>query len=227
MTVSAAIRVLLIVVAVAGLVAALFAIAGRWNWIEGWITIAALTLGNGASDLIVARRDPELFRRRSSAGAGTPAWDKACLTIFSLCYLAMLIVGALDSGRWQLSAMPLWLPLAGAALFFAGEAVITWSMLVNTFFEKTARIQPDRGQRVIDSGPYRFVRHPGYLGTIAGFILAAPLMLGSWWAFVPALIAVTNLVVRTALEDRMLTNELDGYRDYAERVRYRLVPGVW
>ena len=100
-------------------------------------------------------------------------------------------------------------------------------MLANPFFEKTARIQNDRNHQVIDSGPYRYVRHPGYVGVIAGLILATPFMLGSWWALVPAILSVFSIVVRTALEDHMLLNELEGYKAYAWRVRYRLVPYLW
>ena len=112
-------------------------------------------------------------------------------------------------------------------LFVAGHALINMSMLANPFFEKTARIQNDRNHHVIDSGPYRYVRHPGYVGVIAGFILATPFMLGSWWALIPAILSVVSIVVRTALEDHMLRDELDGYEGYASRVRYRLVPYLW
>ena len=100
-------------------------------------------------------------------------------------------------------------------------------MVVNPHFEKTVRIQTDRDHRLIDTGPYRIVRHPGYLGTILSFILSAPLLLGSWWAFVPAAASTASLIVRTALEDRTLRTELAGYEDYARRVRYRLAPGIW
>jgi protein-S-isoprenylcysteine O-methyltransferase Ste14 len=100
-------------------------------------------------------------------------------------------------------------------------------MLVNPHFEKTVRIQRDRSHKVIDAGPYRIVRHPGYACVIPGFVLCPPLVLGSWWSFVPALAAVIVLVIRTALEDRTLRNELPGYKEYAQRVRYRLLPGVW
>jgi protein-S-isoprenylcysteine O-methyltransferase Ste14 len=99
-------------------------------------------------------------------------------------------------------------------------------MGVNPFFEKTVRIQTERGHRVIDTGPYRFVRHPGYLGFF-GWGLSTPLLLGSWWAFLPALLSMVSLVIRTALEDRTLREELAGYREYASKVRYRLIPGIW
>ena len=99
-------------------------------------------------------------------------------------------------------------------------------MVVNPFFEKTVRIQTDRGHRVVDTGPYAYVRHPGYVGFL-GWILAAPLLLASVWAIVPALISVVGLVIRTALEDRTLRAELPGYPEYAARVRFRLIPGMW
>ncbi len=116
--------------------------------------------------------------------------------------------------------------LLGVALFVPGWALVIWSMAVNPFFEKTVRIQTKRGHRVVDAGPYAYVRHPGYVG-FAAWMLSTPLMLGSAWAFVPALLAVIGFAIRTALEDRTLQAELPGYADYAARVRFRLVPGVW
>jgi len=111
-------------------------------------------------------------------------------------------------------------------LFIPGAALFTWSMAVNPFFEKTVRIQTERGHRVIDTGPYHVVRHPGYVGFF-GWSLSVPLLLGSWWAFLPAFAAAIGIVIRTALEDRTLRAELTGYEEYATRVRYRLIPGVW
>ena len=122
--------------------------------------------------------------------------------------------------------MPPWAWLPGIAVWLAGNVLFTWAMGVNPFFEKTVRIQTERGHRVIDTGPYAFVRHPGYLGFF-GWALATRLLLGSGWAMVPALLTVAGLVVRTALEDRTLQAELAGYAEYAQRVRFRLVPGLW
>jgi protein-S-isoprenylcysteine O-methyltransferase Ste14 len=150
-----------------------------------------------------------------------------CLSLFGLLFLAILAVGALDGGRYGWSTMPIWLWPLGAALYAASQAVATWCMVVNRFFEKTARIQTDQGHAVVQAGPYRHIRHPGYAATIVGFNFGTALMLGSWWALVPAVLASIVLVVRTALEDRMLLDELPGYRDYAGRVRFRLVPGLW
>ena len=151
---------------------------------------------------------------------------KACLSVFGLAYLGITVVAALDA-RHEWSDAPLWTVPTGPGLYVVGAALVTWAMVVNTHFEKTARIQTDRAHRVVEAGPYRFIRHPGYLATILGFIIAPPLMLRSWWAFLPAGAAVTVLVIRTAIEDRMLRRELEGYAGYAARVRFRLVPGVW
>jgi protein-S-isoprenylcysteine O-methyltransferase Ste14 len=123
--------------------------------------------------------------------------------------------------------MSLWYWPVGAALYGFFALLITWAMAVNPHFEKTVRIQRELGHQVIDSGPYRIVRHPGYVGTVFGFLLSPPLLLGSWWAFVPALGAVALVIIRTVLEERTLRSELPGYEDYARRVRYRLIPGIW
>ena len=124
------------------------------------------------------------------------------------------------------SSAPAWHWPVGLVVFVAGSALLIASMVVNPFFEKTVRIQAERGHRVIDTGPYAFVRHPGYVGFLA-WIVSAPLLLGSVWAWVPALLGVVGVVVRTALEDRTLRRELTGYDEYARRVPFRLIPGVW
>lgn len=206
---------------------AIFVVAGRWDWIRGWGFIIVMTVGGLANVLALRIRSPDLLRRRATYGPGTKGWDRACLRLFFWSYLILLLVGALDGGRFQWSAMPVWLWPVGAAMHAAGQALVTWSMLANPFFETTVRIQSDRDQRVIDTGPYRVVRHPGYVGIIIGYLLGAPLMLGSWWALLPALVATAVFVVRTGLEDDMLQAELDGYAAYAGRVRFRLLPGVW
>ena len=220
-------QVIALVLAVPLLVWAFFAVAGRWDWVAGWGYIGVLVLGSVFHGLHIWWKNPELVKQRAKFGEGTKVWDKVCLPVFGLSYIAILVVGALDGGRLGWSTMPIWLWPVGAAMHISYQVVLSWSMTVNPHFEKTARIQRDRGHRVADSGPYRIVRHPGYLATILGFVLGPPLMLGSWWAFVPAVLAAACLVVRTALEDRMLREELDGYDEYAGRVRYRLLPGVW
>ena len=220
-------RLVGIVVLVPLLAWGFFTLAGRWDWVAGWGCLAVLFAGSAASDVVVWRTNPELLLQRGTIAAGTKTWDIVCLTLFGISYLAILIVGALDGGRYGWSEMPVWLWPVGAGLFTASQAILTWCMVVNRNFEKTARIQTDRGHAVIQSGPYRFIRHPGYAATIVGYNFGTALMLVSWWAIVPAALSGIVLVIRTDLEDRMLRDELPGYRDYTERVRFRLVPGVW
>lgn len=140
--------------------------------------------------------------------------------------MSIYIVAGFDAVRFGWTDMsPTWWWL-GLLLHLPGAVLFVWSMGVNPFFEKTVRIQTERGHRVIDSGPYAFVRHPGYLGFI-GWGLSVPFLLGSWWALIPAALSVAGIIVRTALEDRTLAEELQGYTAYAERVGYRLLPRVW
>ncbi len=220
-------RLLSAILKAAIMVVGLFWAAGRWDWGGGWAYVAVIVLGSAASEYAVWRYDPDVIRARTRMGAGTKTWDKICLSLYALLYLVILIVGALDAGRYGWSAMPGWLIPVGAVLVWLSQAVLAWCMIVNRYFEKTVRLQTDRGHTVIRSGPYRYVRHPGYVAAIAGYIAGVPFILGSWWAFLPALAAAIVLVVPTALEDRMLHAELSGYPDYAADVRYRLVPGIW
>jgi protein-S-isoprenylcysteine O-methyltransferase Ste14 len=138
----------------------------------------------------------------------------------------MFPLAALDDARFHWSHVPLWLSILGYVLFAAGTVGNVWVLRENKFAEPSVRIQAERGHRVIDTGPYAIVRHPLYL-TALPVCFGVPLALGSFWALAPAALAVFCLVVRTAFEDRTLQMELDGYKDYAARVRYRLVPRVW
>lgn len=210
-----------------GLFAALlFAPAGRLDWISGWLYLGLVTTNFAINYVYLQRNNPELIVHRMHIGKGTRSWDKVWLSLFTPVFLSIYAVAGLDAVRYGWSAMPEWLWLSGLVLFLPGAALFGWAMGVNPFFEKTVRIQRERGHHVIDSGPYRLVRHPGYLGFL-GWILATPLLLGSWWAFVPAMLSVAGLAVRTALEDRTLQRSLDGYAEYAGRVRFRLIPGLW
>ena len=203
-----------------------FWLAGGLAWLRGWMFIGLLIVGRSLSTFYIKHKDPELLRRRGQIGQGTKNWDIALLTLFGFTYLVILVVAAIDAQhRW--STMPRWLWPIGAVLYGLFEGVMTWAMAVNTHFEKTVRIQRDRNHRVIQSGPYRIIRHPGYIATLLGFVLATPLLLGSWWAFVPALLAAFCLILRTALEDQTLRKELTGYEAYTGKVRYRLFPGLW
>ena len=200
--------------------------AGGLDWVYGWLYLIIVTLTFVANIVYLQRVNPQLIEARMHVGSGTKRWDMVWGGIFGPILLATYVVAGFDAVRFGWSTMsPGWW-LLGLALFVPGNVLFTWSMGVNPFFEKTVRIQTERGHRVIDTGPYAFVRHPGYVGFF-GWCLSAPLLLGSWWAFLPAALSVVGLVVRTALEDQTLRAELEGYEAYAGRVRYRLLPGIW
>jgi protein-S-isoprenylcysteine O-methyltransferase Ste14 len=178
--------------------ALLFLPAGRLDWVAGWLYLVIVSINTAINYAYVRRRNPELIEHRMRFGKGTKTWDKIWLGLFTPIFLTVYVVAGLDAGRFGWSAMPLWLWPVGLALFLPGTMLVSWSTGVNPFFEKTVRIQTERGHRVVDTGPYRFVRHPGYVGFF-GWILSAPLLLGSWWAFLPSILSVVALVVRTAL----------------------------
>jgi protein-S-isoprenylcysteine O-methyltransferase Ste14 len=206
--------------------ATLFVPAGRLDWSAAWVYLGIVNGFMIANIVYLQRENPELVRQRTRLGRGTKRWDVVWSIFFTPLFLAVYVVAGLDAGRYGWSSMPAWLWGVGLALFLPGMALFSRAMGENPFFEKTVRIQSERGHRVVDTGPYRLMRHPGYLGFFA-WILSTPLLLGSCWAFVPALLSIAGVVVRTALEDRTLRTELPGYADYARRVRYRLVPGLW
>lgn len=206
--------------------ALLFLPAGRLDWIAAWVYLAIVTANMAVDYVYLRNQNPELIEHRMRFGKGTKWWDKLWLVLFTPLFMAVHVVAGLDAGRFGWTAMsPFWWPI-GLFMFLFGAILLIWAMGVNPFFEKTVRIQTERGHRVIDTGPYRYVRHPGYVGFF-GWILSAPFLLGSWWALIPSTLAVVAIVARTALEDRTLREELPGYLEYAGRVRYRLIPNVW
>jgi protein-S-isoprenylcysteine O-methyltransferase Ste14 len=200
--------------------------AGDIGWVPGWIFVAALVIAFGASGLVIAKVNPVIFRARSRFQPGTERWDLPLVAVILTAMGATIPVASFDAGRAHWSQVPLWLVVIGYVALLGGIAVTAWAQAVNPFFEPGVRIQSERHQRVIDSGPYGFVRHPGYSAAIAMF-LGISLALASWWGLVPAAIASTLITVRTAWEDRLLHDKLPGYREYAGRIRARLVPGIW
>lgn len=204
-----------------------FWLAGGAGWVAGWVFVGVLTLGQTVNAIYVKRRNPGLLSRRGRVGEGTKGWDKIWLAVFAVAYLAIMFLAAFEAGLRGQPPVPLWSLGLGLALYALGMTITTWAMGTNPHFEKTVRIQGDCDHKVIDDGPYASVRHPGYLGTIFAFPVASTLLLGSLWAAVPAVFMALWIVVRTALEDRTLHQELPGYREYALRVRFRLVPGIW
>lgn len=219
----------LIISSIAGLglfVAIIFWPAGRIDWLAGWLYFGILSASLLINFVYLRRVNPGLIEHRLRFPKGTKGWDKIWATLFTPAFLAIYVIAGFDAVRFEWSTMPTWLWPLGLVLFILGTALFTWAMGVNPFFEKTVRIQTERGHHVIDTGPYGLIRHPGYLGFF-GWSLSAPLLLGSWWAFLPALVSIISLVIRTALEDRTLRKELTGYEEYTSRVRYRLLPGIW
>jgi protein-S-isoprenylcysteine O-methyltransferase Ste14 len=206
--------------------ALLFGAAGTADWPRGWASVLVLLLVEAVTLGLFARRAPAMLARRGHAGAGVERYDRVIAGLYVLLALVTPVVAGLDAVRYGWTSFPWWLFIAGLAILAPAEVFGTWAMLVNEHFEQFARVQADRDHRVVTSGPYAVVRHPGYLGAILGGF-ALPLLLGSVWTFVPAILAAALFVVRTALEDGMLRRKLPGYEDYARRTRYRLLPGVW
>jgi len=204
--------------------AALFLAAGRMDWPMAWAYMGVVLVNSAILALIM---DPELQAERSGVGEGVKRWDLfLAVYLGRLGPLAMLIVAGLDRRFGWSAEVPLawqWVALVVIAL---GTVLADWALLANRFFAPVVRIQRDRGQTVVTGGPYRFVRHPGYVGSLLHY-MAAPVALGTPWALIPSGLIVAVTILRTALEDRTLQEELEGYKDYAGRVRYRLLPGVW
>ncbi len=201
--------------------------AGRIDWPMAWAYLAFTALGTAATLAYLAVKDPALLAERFKGFKGTRSWDKLLAPLAAVVApLALLIVAGLDRRFGWSPELPAIVPIAGFAALVAGYGLVLRAMACNTFFSASVRIQSERDHTVVSTGPYGVVRHPGYAGAIVAD-LALALVLGSLWALVPASVAVALLIVRTVLEDRMLQAELDGYRDFARRVPYRLVPGVW
>ncbi len=204
----------------------LFLPAGTWAWAKGWLFIGVFLGTVAIVALYLWRVNPEVVIARSGFHEGTKRWDKILLAFFLPAVYAVAPVAALDDGRFQWLPVPWWACGVGYVLFLAGMGTLTWAEAVNKFFEVTVRIQAERGHRVIDAGPYAVVRHPGYVGGVL-FCVGSALCLGSVWALIPAGLASFLLVLRTHWEDQTLQAELPGYKEYTQRVRYRLIPGVW
>jgi len=200
--------------------------AGTWAWTKGWLFLGVMFVAGVVASVFLWRVNPDVVAARSRAFKVAKRWDKLLLWFFFPAFCAIIPVAALDDGRFHWSALPWWVCGVGYALLLVGTAGITWAEAVNKFFEPTVRIQTERGHKVIDTGPYALVRHPGYVAGILIF-LGIPLCLGSVWALIPAGLASLLILLRTRWEDEMLQEELPGYKEYTQRVRYKMIPGVW
>lgn len=203
----------------------LFLPAGTLDWPLGWWFAAAFVAATLGSVIVLWRVNPEIFVARSRVQRGTRREDYRYIALIAIGFLGVLPVAGLDH-RFGWSAMPAWGIAVGYLLFIPGFAIQAWSQAVNRHFEPGVRVQADRAQTVIDTGPYAIVRHPGYIsGSI--FALSTALMLGSWWALLPAVLVGVALAPRTLFEEATLRTELPGYEAYTQRVKWRWVPGVW
>jgi len=203
-------------------------ISRHWNWWEAWVYFILYIVSFAISRLLAARNNPGIIKERAQfmQHDNTQSWDKllAPLTGFGG-GLIPLIAGLDELFGWSL-AYSINLKIMALIIILAGYVLASYALITNHFFSGTVRLQTERGHHVISGGPYRWLRHPGYFGAILTY-LVTPIFLDSFWVFVPAVFITLILVIRTALEDRFLQKELQSYREYAQQVRYRLIPGIW
>jgi len=205
--------------------AVIFLVAGRWDYWQAWVYVVLNTIILTLMSLL-AFRNPALVEERLNPKQGMKTWDKVYFGITTPMYILALLIAGLDARfGWtnNLSPVVYWL---GVLIYILGQAIFLWARFTNQYFSSVVRIQTDRGQTVCKDGPYRFVRHPGYVGGIL-FAITLGIILGSWWATIPQSIAAGMLVWRTGMEDRTLKAELPGYIEYSHETRYRLIPGIW
>lgn len=203
-------------------------ISGAWAWWEAWIYAVLTFFGFMISRGLASRRHPDILdeRARSMGLQGAKSWDKILAPVVALGSFVILIVAGVDKLNGWTAPYSITAKIATVIVIVLGYALGTWALVENKFFSGVVRIQSDRGHRVVTTGPYRFVRHPGYAGALWTY-LAMPILLDSIWAFIPALLLVFALVLRTSLEDQTLQAELPGYKEYTQKTRYRLFPGIW
>ncbi len=207
------------------MVVLLFFVAGRWDYWQGWVysilnMIILLLMGT------LFTKSSELVEERLNPKGGMKGWDKFYFAVTTPMYIIALILGGLDARFGWTTNMPLAVYWLGVLVYLLGQAIFLWARYTNDYFSSVVRIQTDRGQTVCKDGPYRYVRHPGYVGGFL-FTVTVGLLLGSWWASIPQVIAGVMLIWRTAREDKTLQAELPGYVEFAAQTRFRLIPGIW
>ncbi len=207
--------------------AALFIPAGTIAWPAGWVWLILLHGWMLVGVWLLLKYNPGLLQERLSfSQTGQRAWDKAFLLLYELLLFAWLVLMPLDAVRYHWSRMPLLLQVVGAVALVGSFLLISLTFRENAFLSPTVRIQAERGQTLISTGPYHYVRHPMYAGGLLLF-LGTPLLLGSWYGLLLVLILIPAGAVRAVLEERVLREELPGYAAYMARVKYRLIPYIW
>lgn len=207
--------------------AALLVPAGDWRWTAAWVYLGVTVAALAGYALVVIFLQPGLIAERTKPPETAKRWDRPLAAIVGfLGPLVTLVLAGLDHRHGWSVPIPTAIRGFGCVLLVSGCALANFAVARNPFFSAVVRIQSERGHRVVDSGPYAFVRHPGYLASLITY-LGGPLLLGTSWAFVPSAIVGALVIIRTGIEDRTLRRELDGYARYAQRVRSRLIPGVW
>jgi protein-S-isoprenylcysteine O-methyltransferase Ste14 len=206
----------------------LFGAAGTIAWPGAWAFLAILFGFSVAMTWIIARDDPALLAQRLKLPIqrGQQHWDQILMAMFTALFIGWLPLMAIDARRYRWSAVPAWIQWIGGAAIIVSFGLCYRVFRENTYLAPVVRIQRERGHHVIDSGPYGIVRHPLYASVMI-FFPGVTLLLGSWYGLIVAALMMALLVVRTSLEDQMLQRELEGYADYAAKVRFRLIPGLW
>lgn len=203
-------------------------ISGQWGWWQAWIMAAVFILAFIVSRALAVRRTPDILKERANYGQheNTQPWDQWLSPLVAFGSVFILLVAGLDVRYHWSAGFSLLVEMVGLVLILVGYVLGSYALIENAYFSGTVRIQAERGHKVVSSGPYGWVRHPGYLGSLVAS-LGMPLLLDSAWAFVPMIILGVFFIIRTSLEDRFLQKNLPGYRSYAQKVRYRLLPGIW
>jgi len=206
----------------------LFAAAGNWLWPQAWAFAAIFVLGSIGFSIWLLPRDPALLESRLKPldQPGQPLWDRIFLLFFIALWFVWLVLMAFDAQRWRSSHVPVALNVLGGVLIVVGFTATVAVLRENSYAAPAVRIQKERGQHVIDTGPYALVRHPMYAAAIP-YLVGIPLLLGSWYGLIGSAIILAGVSVRSIFEEKKLARELPGYADYMTRVRHRLIPGVW
>ena len=205
----------------------LFISSGKIYILRFWIFIIVNFIYLIFATILLYKINPELINQRGSIKPDTKLWDQFLMRAHNIVLIFILpIVVGLDVGRFQWSYLNYYYLVLGYLLYIISNILVNWAMIVNPHFEATVRIQKDREHKVITSGPYKLIRHPGYLGGIV-WAIGVPMILGSIYGFIPSLVGIIIFIIRTGLEDKTLLNELEGYAEYSKKVKYRLIPGIW